>query len=125
MPSTARPDLANADGVEVTDYLLPLGWSEIFTNLDETETALVVEATGTRDLDADLDGFTPTAPRGEYVSVPAELKPHKEHLKAYLDAERDGSMDAADPAIWRDRTSHALADVIAWIRKDEKEQTDG
>ena len=76
MTTASRPDLVNADGVEVTEYLTALGWREVRTQLDSPigQTALKVEALGTRDLASDLDAFRPTAARGEYQTpLPADV----------------------------------------------------
>ena len=117
-----RPDLVDADGAEVSHWLLEHGIGEVRTWRDED--ALAIDSTSNTDseVEAALVGFVPTAPAGEYVHVPPDLRGHKDHLQAYLEAERDGTMSAWTQAEWKSRTAHALADAIAYIRKDHQEE---
>lgn len=114
-----RPDLADADGVEVT------AWIVEHSTITDVQTAVADDAmqisSGTAtdaELNAALVGFVPTAPAGEYVYVPPTLRGHKDHLRAYAAAERDGSLAGWTQAEFRQRTAHALADVIEYVRRN-------
>ena len=77
MTLSIRYDLVGADGVELAEYLMSLGWTGITTNVDENVNPpiCIIEAKGTRDLEVDLDGFAPTAARGEYIpAIPQQVK---------------------------------------------------
>ena len=112
--SSLRVDLRQCDGREVTEYLQGLGWSDVTTNREDHIDALLVEAAGDRDLEADLDGFRPTAPIGEYRPMPEAVRTHAGHLKAFRDAVRAGQAPTLA------QTQHVLADVIDWLRLQEE-----
>jgi hypothetical protein len=116
-----RSDLADADGVEVSTWLIEHGVGEVSTSVIGDAMHIASTTDSDAEIEAALEGFEPTAARGEYVYVPPELRPHKDHLKAYRDAERDGTMTSWTTAEFRQRTAHALADVIEYIRRDQQD----
>ena len=85
-----RPDLAGTDGVELTEYLEKLGILGVATEPMEMEDGtevVLVQCDGDADLDAAIDGFVPTAARGEYVTpVPDNVKQAVAFLKTRADA---------------------------------------
>ena len=117
MTTSIRPDLAAADGVELTEFLLARGWTDVSTDLDETvdPPVLVVEATKAgASLDADLSLFVPTASRGSFrASLPDALRTHAGHLRDYEQAIRNGT------AVTNAQTTHVIADIIAYLRLTE------
>ncbi len=117
MPETTRPDLATADGVEVTEYLMDLGWTAIRTQIvadGPAGTAMLVTADGAGDLDAALDAFAPTSEQGSYKpQLPPAIRAHAGHLREFEQAIRTGTPVTAA------QTQHVLADVITYLRLTE------
>ena len=116
-----RPDLADADGAEVSHWLMEHGIAEVQTAV--ADGAMHIDSPSSTDaaIEAALAGFVPTAAPGEYVYVPPTLRGHKDHLRAYSEAERDGSLATWTQAEFRTRTAHALADVIEYLRRDHQD----
>jgi hypothetical protein len=108
MSEIVRPDLANADGAEVTQHLLDRGWkATIQTHLEDD--GLHVRATGVaaETLIAALSDFVPTAPRGEWQPPdPAEIRDHVNHILALARA-TDTQLATLDPIVFR----HAVRDL--------------
>lgn len=123
MTTSARTDLASADPIELTEYLQGLGWTGIRTELAGVDpdggvvpgSALVVTCDDSaRDLDADLDAYSPTALRGDWrASLPPSIRAHAGHLRDFEQAVRAGQ------PVTNAQTLHVIADIIGWIRLTE------
>ena len=77
MTLSIRYDLVTADGVEITEYLMGLGWTKVTTELDVNvdPPVAIIEAEGTGNLETDLDAFVPTVERGAYLpKLPQNVK---------------------------------------------------
>jgi len=108
-----RPDLADADGAEVTEYLLAAGLGPAIQTRPEDGGLRVECDQDEAVINAALDAFTPTAPRGEYRHVPPKIRDHLGHLRDYETAVRAGQSPTAA------QTQHVIADIITYLRLTE------
>jgi hypothetical protein len=103
-----RPDLATADGAEVTQHLLDRGWTTLIESRLEDD-GLHVRARGVAadTITAALADFVATAPRGEWRPPdPVAIRDHVPHIVALARA-TDLELAALEPLAFR----HAVRDL--------------
>lgn len=112
MPEIVRPDLASADGIEISDHLRLAGFTSIATWLEDNGLHIDVrDAPSVEAITAALAGWSPTYTRGTYLGLlPPGVIDHVQHLRDFRDAVRAGQTPS------NASTLHVIADLIDAMR---------
>lgn len=124
MATTNRPDIMDCDPAELSDYLLDAGFTGIRTERSGGWLNVLADQPDP-DVEAAVasfvpksSGFDPTTGLGTYAGrLSANLKTHVPHVKAFFEAQRDGTQAAKTQATRLAEAEHVIADLALILRE--------